>query len=84
MAGNPPRALSLNERIWARHLLQELYSHTQPVRKAMDPQEGVRIVTDVQWAEQWQALKRALDVFTEDVIAGRPVTQITNGGGRLG
>lgn len=78
------RPLSVDERMWARHLLQCLSETARPVRRAMDPQEGMTTVTDEAWAEQWQSLKQALDTFTEDVLAGRPVTMNTTGGGRLG
>lgn len=78
------RPLTLDERIWARHLLQVLSEAARPVRRAMDPQEGVRKVTAGAWEEQWRALKEALDDFTEGVLAGRPVTMVSGLGGKLG
>jgi hypothetical protein len=78
------RKLTVDERMWARHLLQMLSEQAKPVRRAMDPVEGVKNITDEAWVEQWQSLKQALDTFTEDVIAGRPPTMNSTLGGRLG
>jgi hypothetical protein len=80
----PARDMSLDERMWARHLLQELTEHARLVRNAIDPYSGVKVVTTEAWAEQWASLTKVLDTFTKDVLAGRPITQITTGGGRLG
>jgi hypothetical protein len=78
------RALTVDERLWARHLLQMLSEQCKPVRRAMDPQEGVKNVTDVAWKDQWESLKAALDTFTDDVMAGRRPTMNSTLGGRLG
>jgi len=78
------RALTVDERIWARHLLQMLSEQCRSVRRAMDPQEGMPTITDEAWAAQWKALTQPLDTFTDDVLAGRPVTMTSTLGGRLG
>ena len=78
------RELTVDERMWARHLLQVLPEAVRLVRDAMDPQRGVRAVTDEAWAAQWAELTKALDTFTEDVMAGRPPTMNSTLGGRLG
>lgn len=61
------RALTRQERIEARHLLQELSEHALSVRNAMDPLPGMHTITAEAWQEQWAALTAQLDYFTRKV-----------------
>lgn len=64
------RQLTRQERIEARHLLQELSEQARSVRNALDPVSGVLNITEHVWDEQWHALKRHLDSYTQRVLAG--------------
>lgn len=59
------RPLDKQERIYARHLLQELSEQAKLVRNAMDPLHGMHTITVEAWREQWDALTKNLDYFTE-------------------
>lgn len=70
-----PRRLTPEERIEARHWLQQLAEAARVVRDAMDPQHGLPAVTDEQWAAQWSAMRKPLDDFTARAARGeRAVT----------
>lgn len=69
-AEREPRKLTRQERIEARHWLQELSEQARPVRNAMDPVSGVVNVTDVAWDGQWASLREHLDAYTARVLAG--------------
>lgn len=68
------RTLTRHEKILARHYLQLLMEGARQVRDAMDPNYGRLHITDEVWQEQWLALRKHLDEFTESVIDGRGVT----------
>lgn len=71
----PPRLLSTDERLMARHLLQELRETAASVRNAIEPATGVLRITDEAWREQWKALTRNLDYFTDEVVGkGKPAS----------
>ena len=59
------RQLTKNERIRARHLLQELSEQAKSIRNAMDPLHGIMYIDHDMWEEQWNSLKKELDYFTE-------------------
>jgi hypothetical protein len=61
------RNLTRQERIEARHRLQELSEQAQSVRNAMDPVSGMMAVSDETWRQQWLSLRRELDAFTSRV-----------------
>ena len=63
------RALTADERMRARYLLQELSFHTHSLSTSITA--AAADVTSETWAAQWQALKRPLDALTEDIRAGR-------------
>ena len=65
-----PRRLTPEERIEARHWLQQLAEQARQVRDAMDPQHGILAITDTAWAAQWAALRKELDDFTGRVARG--------------
>lgn len=71
-AGKGQRRLTPQERIEARHLLQQLTEQAGAARNAMDSQHGVLTVTVGAWAAQWEALKRELDSFTHRAIEDKP------------
>lgn len=71
-----PRPMTRQERILARHWLQELSEQAKVVRDAVHPNYGVHTVTDIQWEEQWLTLRKNLDGFTADVMAGRTPASI--------
>jgi hypothetical protein len=60
----PMRNLSKEERIRARHLLQELSEAAKSVRNAMDPQHGMLALSVHAWEGQWASLTDELDYFT--------------------
>jgi hypothetical protein len=66
------RVLSREERIEARHWLQQLSEQARSVRDAMDPLHGMQYVTDNAWRDQWAALKKELDQFTARVTLDLP------------
>lgn len=66
----PPRLLTADERIQARHLLQVLMEHARSARNVIEPYTGIIRITDESWIGQWVALKRDLDAFTEQVRQG--------------
>lgn len=76
------RNLTRHERILARHYLQVLSEQALTVRNAMDPEWGMLGVTDEAWAEQWAALTKDLDAYTENVRAGRETSGLWPGGDR--
>lgn len=65
-----PRKLTAQERIEARHWLQELSEHARSVRNAMDPVHGMLTITDNAWAAQWADLRANLEAFTGRVSRG--------------
>lgn len=64
------RKLTDQERIEARHLLQELSENAKNVRDAMDPLHGVLGLTDEAWLVQWAGLIRQLEYFTGKILEG--------------
>lgn len=64
------RELTKAERIQARHLLQVLSEQARSVRNAVEPNAGVLRITDETWEQQWAALRKDLDAFTERVKRG--------------
>ena len=56
--------MTRNERIEARHWLQELSEHAKSVRNAMDPQHGMHTIRVSQWRDQLTELTADLDAFT--------------------
>jgi hypothetical protein len=64
------RQLTDGERDLARHMLQALLEGTRQVRNAIEPQTGVLGLSVGQWRSQWDALRRNLDSFTEEVSRG--------------
>lgn len=73
-AGAGQRRLTPEERIEARHWLQQLAEQARAARNAMDPAHGVAAVTVDVWAAQWRSLKTELDDFTHRVIENRPAS----------
>lgn len=73
------RNLTRQERIEARHLLQELMENARTARNALDPVSGMLAVSDEAWQEQWQSLKLALEKFSGKVM---PVPEVCPGSGR--
>lgn len=73
------RLLRKDERIQARHLLQVLSEQARDVRNAVEPFTGVLRITDEAWIGQWEALKRDLDAFTEQVRQDKPAAPYTTG-----
>lgn len=61
------RKLTDEERIEARHWLQQLSEQARMVRDAMDPRHGVLNITDDVWIDQWVSLKSELEKFTDRV-----------------
>ena len=66
------RKLTGQERIEARHWLQQLSEQARSVRNAMDPSHGHLAVTDEVWAAQWASLRKDLDGFTCRVMRNEP------------
>jgi len=71
LAREEQRLLTVDERLMARHYLQELKEGVPGVRDAMEPYTGVVRITDEAWYGQWAALTRNLDYFTEEVVRKR-------------
>lgn len=69
----PPesRDLSVDERMMARHLLQDLKEAIPSVRDAMEPATGVLRITDRAWYVQWEQLTKGLNYFTDEVVRRR-------------
>lgn len=61
------RKLTRQERIEARHLLQELSENARSVRNAMDPVNGVMTVRVSQWSAQYESLVAQLKYFTDKI-----------------
>ena len=72
--------LTSQERIEARHWLQQLAEQARQVRDAMDPVHGMASVTDEAWAGQWAALRKDLDDFTGRVQRGERAAAAGPGG----
>lgn len=61
------RPLTKQERIEARHLLQELSENARSVRNAMDPLHGMHTIRMSQWQDQYDSLIAQLKFFTESL-----------------
>jgi hypothetical protein len=64
-AGKGERPLTAQERIEARHLLQELSEQAKGVRDAMDPVHGMHTIRLDTWRAQYDSLIAQLRYFTE-------------------
>jgi hypothetical protein len=62
------RLLTAQERIEARHLLQELSETAKTVRNAMDPQHGMLAIHVSQWETQYHSLIGELEFFTRKMV----------------
>jgi hypothetical protein len=70
------RLLTVQERMWLRHLLQQLSEVSKIVRDGIVPGNGLNI-TDEIWAEQWEALKKEMDDYTKKLSSGQGPVAIT-------
>lgn len=57
--------LTRQQRIEARHLLQELMEHARTARNALDPVSGMHTVRRDAWRAQYESLVAELRRFTE-------------------